>query len=394
MGLARYVVDAVIVEGRSPTAIARQHGISRAWLYQLLARYREGGHPALEPRSRRPHTSPGRTTPDVEAAILALRAELAAAGHDAGPATIVHHLAQRTGTSPSPATVWRILRRHGRVTPQPHKRPRSSFVRFEAALPNELWQADATHWHLADGTDVEILDLVDDHSRLCLAADAFRTVKALDVVRTFHGAAERHGLPAALLTDNGAVFNGGPRRGRVLLQTELDRLGIVAKHSTPNHPQTCGKVERFHQTLKRWLAKQPPAESLAVLQAQLDDFRRYYNAERPHRALRGRTPRAAFGARLKAGPVIERTLTNFRVREDRVSKGGNVTVRYLSRLRHIGVGRAYTGERVKILIADDHVRVVRVDGMLLRELVLDPARDYQPRLHSVHDVVRQVSTMS
>jgi len=232
MGLARYVVDAVVVEGRSPTVIARQHGISRAWLFILLARYRDGGYPALEPRSRRPHASPGRTSPEIEAAILELRAELAAAGHDAGPATIAHHLAGRLGASPSPATIWRILRRHGRVTPQPHKRPRSSFIRFEAALPNELWQADTTHWRLADGSDVEILDLVDDHSRLCLAADAFRTVKALDVVRTFHAAAERHGLPAALLTDNGAVFNGGPRRGRVLLQTELDRLGIVAKHST------------------------------------------------------------------------------------------------------------------------------------------------------------------
>ncbi len=394
MGLARYVVDAVVVEGRSPTEIARQHGISRAWLYQLLARYRAGGYPALEPRSRRPHSTPGRTPPEVEVAILHLRSELTEAGHDAGPATIAHHLAQRLGESPSPATIWRILRRHGRVTPQPHKRPRSSFIRFEAALPNELWQADTTHWRLADGTDVEILDFIDDHSRLCLAADAFRTVKALDVVRTFHAAADRHGLPAALLTDNGAVFNGGPRRGRVLLQAELDRLGIVAKHSTPNHPQTCGKVERFHQTLKRYLARQPTAASLAVLQAQLDSFRRYYNAERPHRALGGRPPLAAFDQRIKAGPVVERGLRHFRVREDKVSKGGNVTVRYLSRLRHIGVGRAYTGERVKILIADDHVRVVRADGLLIRELVLDPDRDYQPRLHSVHDDVRQVSTMS
>jgi transposase InsO family protein len=302
MGLARYVVDAVVVEGRSPTVIARQHGISRAWLYQLLARYREGGYPALEPRSRRPHSSPARTPPDVEAAILELRTELAAAGHDAGPATIAHHLVQRSGSSPSIATIWRILRRHGRVTPQPHKRPRSSFIRFEAALPNELWQADTTHWRLGDGTDVEILDFIDDHSRLLLAADAFRTVKAIDVVRTFHAAAGRHGLPAALLTDNGAVFNGGPRRGRVLLQTELDRLGILAKHSTPNHPQTCGKVERFHQTLKRWLARQPPAASLAVLQSQLDAYRRCYNAERPHRALGGLTPATAFGPGSRPGP--------------------------------------------------------------------------------------------
>ncbi len=236
MGLARYVVDAVVLEGRSPTEIARLHGISRSWLYRLLCRYREGGYAALAPRSRRPHSCAHRTPPELEAAIVAVRAELAAAGHDAGPATIAHHLGRRFEAAPSPATVWRILRRHGLITPQPHKRPRSSFVRFEAALPNELWQADTTHWHLADGTDVEILNLVDDHSRLLLAADAFPTVKGGDVVRTFLAAAERHGVPAGLLTDNGAVFTGGPRRGRIRLETELERLGVVAKHSTPNHP--------------------------------------------------------------------------------------------------------------------------------------------------------------
>jgi transposase InsO family protein len=382
MGLERYVVDAVVLEGRSPTEIARLHGISRSWLHRLLARYREGGYGALAPRSRRPHTSPGRTSPELEAAIVALRAELTEAGHDAGPATIAHHLGRRFAEVPSAATVWRILRRHGLITPQPHKRPRSSFIRFEAALPNELWQADTTHWRLADGSDVEILDLLDDHSRLLLAAAAFRAVNGGDVVRTFLATAEAYGAPAALLTDNGAVFTGGPRRGKVRLETELERLGIVAKHSTPNHPQTCGKVERFHQTLKRYLARQPPADSLAMLQLQLDGYRRYYNAERPHRALRGATPWAVFGSRLKARPLVDRAPTYFRVRQDRVSKAGNVTVRYLSRLRHIGVGRAHAGEPVRLLIAEDHVRVVAEDGSLLRELILDAGRDYQPRLHS------------
>lgn len=382
MGLERYVVDAVVLEGRSPSEIARLHGISRSWLYLLLARHREGGYPALTPRSRRPHSCSHRTPPEIEAAIVALRAELAEAGHDAGPATIVHHLGRRSGAAPSVATVWRILRRHGLITPQPHKRPRSSFIRFEAALPNELWQADTTHWRLADGSDVEILDLIDDHSRLLLAADAFRTVKGGDVVRTFLAATEAYGAPAALLTDNGAVFTGGPRRGKIRLETELERLGIVAKHSTPNHPQTCGKVERFHQTLKRYLAQQPPADSLAILGLQLDAFRRYYNTVRPHRALRGRVPLEVFSSRLKARPVLDRPMAHFRVRQDRVSKAGNVTVRYLSRLRHIGLGKAHAGEPVRLLIANDHVRVVRADGSLLRELVIDADRDYQPHVHS------------
>ena len=283
------------------------------------------------------------------------------------------------------------------MTPQPHKRPRSSFIRFEAALPNELWQADTTHWRLADGTDVEILDFVDDHSRLCLAADAFRTVKALDVVRTFHAAADRHGLPAALLTDNGAVFNGGPRRGRVLLEAELDRLGIVAKHSTPNHPQTCGKVERFHQTLKRYLARQPPADSLAdapgparCLPALLQRRAAAPGAGGPDR----RSRRSI--ARIKARPVHRPAAAHFRVREDRVSKGGNVTVRYLSRLRHIGVGRAYTGERVKLLIADDQVRVVGptdcCSGSSCSTPTATTSRAYtRPRCREtgVHDVLRE-----
>jgi transposase InsO family protein len=382
MGLERYVVDAVVLEGRSPTEIARLHGISRSWLYRLLARYRQGGYPALAPRSRRPHSCSHQTPPLIDAAIVALRAELAAAGHDAGPATIAHHLDRRFEAAPSPATMWRILRRHGLITPQPHKRARSSFVRFEAALPNELWQADTTHWRLADETDVEILDLIDDHSRLCLAAEAFRTVKGADVVCTFLATVAAHGPPAGLLTDNGAVFVGAPRGGKVRLESELERLGVVAKHSTPNHPQTCGKVERFHQTLKRYLACQPPAASLAILQVQLDAFRRYSNTERPHRALRGRTPLVAFDGRLKARPAVRQATTYYRVRQDRVSKAGNVTVRYLSRLRHIGVGKAHAGEPIRVLIADDHVRVVGQDGSLLRELVLDADRDYQARLHS------------
>lgn len=241
MGLARYVVDAVVLEGRSPSEIARRHGISRSWLYRLLGRYREGGYTALAPRSRRPHSCPHRTPPELEAAIVALRAELLEAGHDAGPATIAHYLARRSERSPSPATVWRILRRHGLITPQPHKRPRSSFIRFEAALPNELWQADTTHWRLADGSDVEILNLIDDHSRLALASLPRRTITGPDVVHAFQEAFVRWGIPASVLTDNGAVFTGLPRHGgRVALEVELGRLGVRFDHSRPRHPLLTG----------------------------------------------------------------------------------------------------------------------------------------------------------
>ena len=396
MGLERYVVDAVLLEKRAVGEVAAAHGISRCWLYKLLARFREGGYDALEARSRRPHGCAHAASPEIQAAVVRWRHKLATAGHDCGAHTIAHHLRLELGSAPSVATIWRILQRRGLITPQPHKRPRSSFIRFEADLPNQLWQADTTHWHLADGSDVEILDCLDDHSRLLVLCDAFPTVKAADVVHSFAIAWLAHGFPAALLTDNGAVFSGKSRKGKVLLESELERLGIVAKHSTPYHPQTCGKVERFHQTLKRYLAKQVPAASLAVLQVQLDTFRTYYNQHRPHRALHGQTPLVAFNARLKAGPALPQPITHFRVRHDKVDGTGCVTIRYLSRLHHIGLGRAHAGEVVRLLVANKDIRVIREDGSLIRQLTLDPSRDYQPKGTSrlVLDDVRHVSTMS
>ena len=186
MALGRYVVDAVLLEGRSPTEIARAHGISRNRIYQLIARFREGGYDALEPRSRRPRSCARAVAPEIQAAIVRLRHELADAGHDCGPHTIAHHLRLELGSAPSVATIWRILARHGLITPEPRKRPKSSFIRFEAELPNELWQADSTHWQLADGSGVEILNCLDDHSRLLVVADAFVTIKAADVVESLY----------------------------------------------------------------------------------------------------------------------------------------------------------------------------------------------------------------
>ena len=247
MGPERYVVDAVLIEKRSPTEIARAHGISRSWLYRLITRVRQSGYDALQPRSRRPRSSPRAVSLTMVDTVLELRRELLAAGHDAGPQTIWHHVAGRLAQPiPSRSTIWRILNRHGLITPQPHKRPRSSFVRFEASLPNQCWQADATDWHLADGIRVEILNFVDDHSRVFVASMAFSTVKAANALETFLRAVNEFGMPASLLTDNAAVFSGKSRKGRVLLESELDRLGIVSKHSTPYYPQTCGKVERLH----------------------------------------------------------------------------------------------------------------------------------------------------
>lgn len=378
MDLGRFLVEAVVIGGSSPTELARSHPISRSWLFRLLARYRSGGYAALEPRSRRPKSCPRQTAPEIERAIVDLRHELVDAGLDAGAQTIAYHLRLRVGTAPSRPTIWRILRANGLITPQPHKRPKSSWIRFQAELPNEMWQADSTHWLLADGTDAEILNLIDDHSRFCLGSVAFSSLKAPDVLETFYAAAESYGYPAKFLSDNAAVFSGTPRKGRVVLESELDRLGIESKHSTPYHPQTCGKVERFHQTLKRYLQCQAPAQSLAHLQLQLDSFRLYYNQQRPHRSVEGRTPFQAFQARLKAGPSLPTPPLQYRVRRDKLDGGGRVTIRYLGRLRHLYVSYKHKRRPVTLLVAGPHLRVVSEDGSILRELTLDPNLNYQP----------------
>jgi len=380
MDLAGYVINAVLVEGRSVREVAAAHGLSKSWVYELLARYRAEGDLGLIARSKRPRSSPTQVAGEIEEAIVALRKHLAEEGFDAGPQTLHYHLSRSHEQVPSVSTIWRILARRGFITPQPHKRPRCSFVRFEAQLPNECWQADTTHWALADHRDVEILNIIDDHSRLLVASRAFRTTKAGDVVATFYEAAASHGFPASMLTDNGAIFTAASRHGRCAMETELDRLGIVYKHSRPYHPQTCGKVERFHQTLKRWLARQPTASNIPELQTQLDHFVDSYNTQRPHRA-RGRvTPAEAFNARIKAAPNAPTFVapTHFRVRHDKIDKTGCITIRYQSRLHHIGIGRAHKHTRVLVLIADLDIRIITPDGDLLRALTLDPTRDYQP----------------
>jgi transposase InsO family protein len=381
MDLARYVVDAVVVEGRSYREVARAHGVSKSWVGKLVGRFRAGGYPAIEPRSRAARRIPHRTPDALEDEIVALRKELAELGVDAGAATIHYHLGTRHQAVPSVSTIWRVLRRRGFVTPQPHKRPRSSWIRFEARLPNECWQSDVTHWRLGDGTEVEIVNFIDDHSRLAVAARVLGTATAPRVLSVLRAAGERWGLPAALLTDNGCVYTTWHRGGPNVMQTELLALGIEFRHSRPYHPQTCGKVERFHQTMKAFLGRQPPAGSLAELQAQVDRFVAYYNEVRPHRARERKPPRVAFEARDKArpsGPMI-RVGAGVRVRRDRIDKNGKVTLRHRTRLHHIGVGHAHKGKRVIMLVDGLNVRVVSQDGELLRQLTLDPTRDYQPQ---------------
>jgi transposase InsO family protein len=384
MSKARLVITAVTIEKRPVSEVARSYGVARSWIYALLARYRAEGEAAFEPRSRRPKTSPTAISASAAGLIIALRKELAGQGLDAGPHTIAWHLQHHHQVTVSPATVSRYLTRAGLVTPDPAKRPRSSYLRFEAELPNECWQSDFTHYRLADGTDTEVLTWLDDHSRYALSVTAHRRVTGPIVLAAFRAAVTCHGVPASTLTDNGMVFTtrlSGGKGGRNHLEAELRRLGVRQKNGKPNHPQTQGKVERFQQTLKKWLRSQPvqPATP-GELQALLDAFTSIYNTRRPHRSLPHRaTPATAYAARPKAAPGDRAADTHDRVRADRVDADGKLTLRVGGRLHHIGIGRTHARTRVLMLVCDLHVRVINAaTGELLRELTIDPARNYQP----------------
>jgi transposase InsO family protein len=385
MSKARLVITSVVLEGRSQTEVAAAYGVSKGWVSKLVARYREEGEAAFEPRSRRPKTSPNATPPDVVKLIARLRTELTAAGLDAGPDTIGWHLTQHHQIQVSAATISRHLTQAGLVTADPSKRPHSSYLRFEAELPNETWQSDFTHYRLATGAAVEILSWLDDHSRKALHLSAHHRVTGQIVLHAFCETCDRYGIPASTLTDNGMVFTtrlAGGRGGLNALEKELQARHVRQKNSTPNHPTTCGKVERFQQTLKKWLRAQPLQPSTVTeLQALLEQFRDLYNTRRPHRSLPHRaTPDTVYTARPKATPTPEQTRTHERVRHDRIDDSGVVTVRHAGRLHHIGIGRTHSRTHVILLIQDLHIRVVHAaTGELLRELTLDPSKDYQPQ---------------
>jgi len=383
MSKARLVITAVTVEKRPASEVAKSYGVARSWVYALLDRYKAEGEAAFEPRSRRPKTSPTAISDDAADLIIRLRKELSGQGLDAGPQTIAWHLEHHYQLNVSAATVSRYLSRAGLVTPNPAKRPKPSYIRFEADMPNECWQSDFTRHPLADGTDTEILTWLDDHSRYALSLTAHHRVTGPAVLLAFRAACEQHGIPASTLTDNGMVFTtrlAGGRGGRNALEHELRRLGIKQKNGKPNHPQTQGKVERFQQTMKNWLRAQPrqPA-TLAELQAQLDAFASTYNTRRPHRSLEGRaTPAAACAARPTAVPGDRAADTHDRVRTDRIDNTGLVTLRHQGQLYHTGTGRAHAGTRVLLLVQDLHIRVINAGtGELIRELTLNPDKRYQ-----------------
>ncbi|UJH71125.1 IS481 family transposase [Ornithinimicrobium sp. INDO-MA30-4] len=385
MSKARLVIAALPTEHLTPTEVAPKYGVHRSWVYRLKARYDTIGEAAFEPQSRRPHHTPNTTDPETTALVLDIRNTLTQQGHDAGADTIRWHLHPEHHTLISRATIHRILARNGLITPTPKKRPKSSYLRFEAEQPNETWQSDFTHYMLPNSKDIKIITWLDDHSRYALHISAHHRITATTVVTTFTKAAGQHGYPASTLTDNGMVYTArfaGGRGGKSTFEIELRTRGITQKNGKPNHPTTQGKVERFQQTLKKWLrAQHPQPENITQLQRLINQFRHEYNETRPHRSLpHHATPTAAYTARPKATPGNRSTETHHRVRDDRVSKTGSVTLRYNSKLHHIGIGRTYAGTYVRLLIQDLNITIINtITGEILRELTLDPTKNYQPK---------------
>lgn len=354
------------------SALCRELGISRQTLYKYRRRFEVEGPLGLVERSRRPHTSPQRISAATEAAIVALRKELRV---DCGAQAIAYHLA-RLGDPievPSVATIHRILVRHGLVTSQPRKRPHAATRRFEWPRPNDAWQIDATTWALADGRSVWIMDILDDHSRALLAAHVDTGPTANAAWNAFATAAQEWGLPARVMNDNGSCFTGRlAKHGAADFERMLRSLGITQICSRPAHPQTCGKLERSHQTTKAWLRVQPPASSLAQLQDQLDRWRAHYNQDRPHHALDGQTPLERWHSSPPATPG-QPIIGPVRASVHPVHKAGHIGWSdYV-----VGIDSRLAGQRVLVIARDFDLAIYGQTG-LLRRLTIDTTRRYQP----------------
>ncbi len=385
MSKARVVILSVVVEGRSQADTARTFGVSPSWVSKLVARYHQEGEAAFEPRSRRPKTSPNALDAATVELIVELRQSLDARGLDSGPHTIGWHLKQRYSLVVPPATIWRYLKAAGLIVPEPKKRPKTSYVRFQADLPNEMWQSDFTHWRLENGQDIEILVFIDDHSRYALSVTAYTAVTGNIVADRFLETAANMGYPASVLTDNGMVYTTrltGGKGGRNRLERTLGDLNIVQKHSRPNHPTTCGKVERFHQTLKKWLTAQRGARTIEELQQQIDRFVDEYNHRRPHAALGRKTPASIYETLPKASPGESAIEDHYRVRRDIVGDTGTVTLRHAGKLHHIGIGRTHARTHITMLIKEQDIHIINTKtGEIIRHLTLNPNNNYQPQQH-------------
>lgn len=353
----------------------RREQISRQTFYKFRRRFSDEGIDGLQDRSRRPLTSPGQTSAQVEDIVVRRRKQLIEQGLDHGAQSIVWSL-QRDGLHPvpSPSTVWQILTRRGAITPQPQKRPKSATKRFVFDRANECWQSDWTGWSLADGTPVAIAGSLDDHSRYAVGLRACGGDADGELVWSVVLAGiDECGIPSMSLSDNGIVYTGRFHAHESAFEINLRALGVRTINSAPFHPQTCGKIERFWQTLKRWLVARDPATTLTELNDLLEQFRSFYNRHRPHRALRGATPAEVFGAAVKARPADRPLPAPVFVSRHTVDQvGGNL---YVPPYR-VNVGLRWAGHQC-ISVRDGNRITIFSGNRLVRTLTADPTRRHQ-----------------
>jgi putative transposase len=382
------LMDATLAAGVTITNVARwcrDNQVDRRTFYRHRARIEaEGG---WQPRSRRPRSSPGVTPAPVVAQIVQLRAELAP---DNGADMIVARLAELAAAGgwadrgwpvPHRSTVNKILKRAGLVTPQPGKRPRSSFRRFAYARPRDCYQIDATELKLATGQPVVVFDVLDDCTRLLAACHAAPAETAAAAIAAIMAAAAAHGAPAIVLCDNGVAFTGFPcsarPNGRSSFARAVAGLGSRLIHSSPYHPQTCGKVERHHQTLKKWLAVQPAPATLPDLQRLLDAYRDYYNNRRHHTAIKTTPQHARDSAASRGGPGYLPRQDDATIHHLTVAPNGTVcTGDSLS----ISIGRAHAGQAITAIRDGDRFTAYTTAGQPIGHIHLSHDKRYQGHL--------------
>ncbi|MBQ1053151.1 transposase [Micromonospora sp. C51] len=356
---------------------AREHGVSVRTVYRHQARIRDEGE--WHARSRRPHSSPRVTPPDLDAWICKLRAEL---GLDNGADFIrdalieVHAATGPAWRVPSRSTINRVLARHDLLERNPAKRPRSSFRRFVYARPRDCYQIDATNVRLADGSLAAVFDVLDDCTRTLVGCHATIAETAEGAVTAVRQAFGEYGVPAIVLSDNGTAFTSRlTRPGSIstFVQCLLDH-NVRPINSSPYHPQTCGKVERHHQTLKKWLSTQPTPGTRAELQTHLDVYRRYYNTERRHSALpRRATPAQAWtDAPSLGGPASLPLQTDATLHRCLVDSTGAIRVAG----HRTSVGTTHAGTTVTAIRDQNQITVYHHDGQPLGHFHLTPDRNY------------------
>jgi transposase InsO family protein len=278
-------VLAVIQDGWRVVEVARRLGVSRQSVHAWIARYEGGGLGALADRSHRPASCPHQIPPDLEALICELRRQ-----HPGwGPRRIEHHLG-RSGLDPVPSrsSIYRCLRRHGLIELRRRRKRRDEFRRFERDRPMQLWQMDVMGGVLLEeGTELKVVTGIDDHSRFCVVAGLVRRATSKAVCEVFGGALRRYGIPDEVLTDNGKCFTGrfGPQPVEVLFDRICRENGISHRHTGVRSPTTTGKVERFHQSLRKEFLADRTFSSLQTAQTALDAWVADYNTTRPHQAL-------------------------------------------------------------------------------------------------------------